>query len=117
MTDRPTDPLETLFAQARQAPPDLPDDLFARILADAETVDQARHKTVAKSGWWRELGTMLGGWPSVAGLATAAVAGVWIGVAQPVGLNDFTLIDDSETATEFDLVDLMPGFDILAAEG
>jgi hypothetical protein len=111
--------LEALFGAARAEAQPLSDDLFARIMADAVAVDTARavpQVRAAPRGWLASFGAMLGGWPSVAGLATAAMAGVWIGVAQPVALDGLGLSSDT-TQTGYELQDLMPGFDVLASEG
>ena len=61
----------------------------------------------------------LGGGPVVAGLATAALAGVWIGLAQPAPVAAVTsgvsaALGQDETS---DFVELIPGFDSFASEG
>lgn len=100
------------------------DDLMARILGDAEAVQAATAVTAAQPPSVRPAGILaaflaaLGGWPAVAGLASAAMAGVWIGAASPdlvnglVGLNDTS----SEELTAYDLGDLGFG-EYLLAEG
>ena len=56
--------------------------LLARVLADAET---AQPRTIAplpaesRPSFWQDFLRAIGGWPALAGLATATVAGVWIG--------------------------------------
>ena len=82
--------LEADFATARDAAPDPSDALMARVMADADAVQaemaRARGMPAAPrrglAGVWRALG----GWPAVAGLSTAAVTGIWIGVAPPDAL-------------------------------
>jgi len=110
------DTLAVFFDAARDRPGDLPDDLSARILADATAVLSARtgRAPAPPRGWLAALGAALGGWPSLAGLATAAVAGVWIGAAQPVALEAFGL---TAGPAAYELEDLMPAFDDLASEG
>lgn len=95
------DPLEKLLADARDDVPDLPPALAARILADA----RAHQPSPARGAGWRPWGIVgaLGGWPAMAGLAAASMAGVWIGVAQP----DLVL---GPSDAMFDLTDLMPGY-------
>lgn len=96
MTDRPDhdEPdLTAHFAAARETAP-VPDAaLLARVLEAGEAVQRAPaapHAVSAQgiaarvAGIWRAVG----GWPSAAGLATAALAGVWIGVAPPPVLQD-----------------------------
>ena len=79
MTTDPHD-LDDLFAAARAQAPTLGDDLRTRILADADAEQAARR---VRRGW--SLRTLRLGWalPSVAGAATALVAGFWIGVVLP----------------------------------
>lgn len=85
-TPLPDDALEALFAQARRAdPPALPADLAARLLAQAAA---AQPRPQPAPGLWSRLRAALadvGGAPGLAGLGVAGVAGLWIGVADPVG--------------------------------
>ena len=81
MTDDRDDALDALFAEARKAAPVPSDDLMARILADAETEAAAREAPAPRPRFWPSLLESLGGWPSLAGLAAAAVTGLWIGSA------------------------------------
>lgn len=86
MTDD-DDTLEAMFGAAREARPEPSETLVARITADAARERAARAPGSARhppKGWREALG--FGGWPAVIGLATAGVAGVWIGVADPAGL-------------------------------
>ena len=103
MTER--DPLDDFFEAGRadRAAPDPA--LMARILADAEAVAAAR----AAPGPRREgrLSAVLrgiGGWPALAGLATATAAGVWIGIAMPDVTSPFV------AGAGYDLNDLLPGY-------
>jgi len=77
--------LDDLFAlaQANAAVPS--DDLMARILADADAVQAATPEP--KQSLWRGLFDIIGGWPSVGGLAMAGVTGVWFGIAPPATLS------------------------------
>jgi hypothetical protein len=90
MTEREERELEGLFAAARERRPELPDDLMARILADAQVVAAEREapRPVPARGRWRAWLAELGGWPVVGGLVASTVAGLWIGAAQPLGLSD-----------------------------
>lgn len=107
--------LDAFFAAGRAAAPDPSEALLARILADAAEV-QVSATAAADArrgrgpfGLWAGLLAALGGWPAVAGLASAAVAGFWIGAAQPdvasfVGL---PVADATSTGnTGYDLSDL-----------
>jgi hypothetical protein len=75
--------LEALFAEAAgDGKPEVPADLMARILADAEAMQPtaaALAARPARQGLFSQFMQAIGGWPSLAGLATATVAGVWIG--------------------------------------
>ena len=87
---RDDDALEALFQQARSAPPEVPDGLLARVIADAEAARPPRG-----SGIWRTLWQSIGGPAGLGGLVTATLVGVWIGVAPPERLPDIAagLID------------------------
>ncbi|WP_254428647.1 MULTISPECIES: hypothetical protein [Ruegeria] len=92
--------LDQLFAQARQARPELPDDLAVRILTDAETVrlDRMKPADPPRSVWARLLDG-IGGWQSMGGLVAASAAGVWIGFAAPDFLPDpATIIFPQDTS-------------------
>lgn len=85
MTDRTTDDalLEDFFVAARACPPEPSPALIARIDADAGRLVRAAQLPVADrrgGGLWRLL-DLLGGWSAMGGLATAAMAGIWIGFA------------------------------------
>lgn len=94
--------------------------LLARVMADADEVLAERRRepveAPAPRGWLSTMLNTVGGWPAVAGLATATVAGVWIGYAQP---SSFGEVANGALATEafYDLGDLMPGYDIVLAGG
>lgn len=119
--------LDTFFAAGRAAAPEPSDALMARIMADAAAV-QAAAATPAPAETTRGrdrfglLGAFmaaLGGWPAMAGLASAAVAGIWIGAAQPdvamyVGLSETesSLYGDSG----YDLSDIGQSSFVLAGD-
>ena len=96
------------------------EELMARVMADADAVLAERSagpaQEVARKGWLGAALNGIGGWPAVAGLATATVAGIWIGFAQPGSLGG---VADGLLATgsAYDPGDFMPGFDSLLAEG
>ena len=80
MPDRDKD-LDMLFAEARQAPPKMPDGLADRMMSDALAVMPRTRREGA--GWLAQLGEILGGWYGYGGLAAACAAGVWLGFAPP----------------------------------
>ncbi|WP_375255807.1 hypothetical protein [Yoonia sp.] len=84
--------LDAVFAQARGADTTPGDDVTARILADAATVQSGFGASAApeKTGLWARMLDALGGWPAVSGLTAATVAGIWVGVAPPMAIEDLT---------------------------
>lgn len=114
MTD---DDLDDLFAGARKGPQPSPA-LMARILADA-VAEQPRPaaRPAPVRFTFRALIAALGGMGAMAGLATAAVAGVWIGLAPPTAVGD--LAAALWTVGDGDQVDLFPDLEGLIddAEG
>lgn len=103
------DPLEPFFEAAREEVPPLDDALMNRMIADAAAVAAARAPaaSIATTPAWRRVFVAIGGWPALAGLASATAAGVWIGVALP----DLATPYAAQTeASVFDLTDLLPGY-------
>lgn len=96
ITNRADDGLADLFARARADAPRPGADLTARILADAAAVqaDLRRQaapgprRTQRPQGPVRRLRDALGGWPALAGLGLAALAGLWLGLTPPAFLPD-----------------------------
>lgn len=91
--------LEAHFAAARRQAERMPEALAARMLADATEVQAARAAGAeraaagrggsgAASGLVGQLMRVLGGWPTMGGLAAACAVGVWLGVAPPDFLPD-----------------------------
>lgn len=115
--------IDDLFARAREAVP-VPDTaLMKRIEAQGLAVQSGfaavPAAAVPKRGSLSRWLAALGGGPVVAGLATAALAGVWIGLAQPAPVAAVTsgvsaALGQDETS---DFVELIPGFDSFASEG
>ncbi|WP_120502128.1 hypothetical protein [Roseovarius sp. EL26] len=103
--------LDACFASVRKTSVTAPDDLMAKTLADAGSVQteflsqDAVTPTPAKAGLLARLLDGLGGWPAMAGLATASITGVWIGISAPAGLESVTqVLLGSDTMTH--VVDL-----------
>ena len=117
--------LESLFAEARDDKADASATLMARIVADAEAALVARTPVAdptPRASWLGRMAAAVGGWPSVAGLATAGVMGLAIGLYQPVVVTSLGLGTTSATAvttetTSYALDDLVPSFYDLATEG
>ncbi|WP_093996181.1 hypothetical protein [Octadecabacter ascidiaceicola] len=84
--------LEAAFAQAR-TPDVMPsEDALNRIMMDADSVLAA--PTPVKRRPKQGIGVMIleaiGGWTAFGGLATATVAGLWIGISPPAALTDLS---------------------------
>ena len=103
------DDLDDLFAAARKQATQPSPALLARILADA-AAEQPR--APAPAGLARPrvrlaaLSAALGGGGALAGLATATVAGLWIGLAPPAAVDDFAAT--LWASGEGDSVELIP---------
>lgn len=86
--------LEAFFRAARSETVDPSDQLMSAILADADRLQSTENDVTAevapptlpapRRSPLQSILSAIGGWPSAAGMATATVAGVWIGFAQPV---------------------------------
>ena len=110
--------LDAFFDAARAQDPTPSDDLIARILADADAEVIAQSQTAAppRRGWFAQVVGGLGGWPALAGLATAAVTGVTIGVVSPDVIDTWT--DGTVSAAlGYEVNDLLPSVGGLLDEG
>lgn len=111
MTNPNKDMLDDLFARTRGIEPVPSNDLMARVIADADAVQPAQALApAAGAGLWARMLDAIGGWPAVSGLAAATVAGIWVGVAPPSGVEDLTaaMIGDEVSISLFS-ADLMLG--------
>lgn len=86
--------MEAYFDAARSETAAPSAELMARVLSDAHAVQAGLiappDKTTMRRPSLRQAFRALGGWPAVAGLATATVAGVWIGATQPDAMTPYT---------------------------
>lgn len=89
MTKSEDDMLDHFFEGARAQRPAVPDDLMARVLADAASA-QPRIAIAPQPKIWTAILDLIGGWPSVGGLAMAGVAGIWVGFAPPTSVAYWT---------------------------
>lgn len=87
MPTRPDDQdhpaLEAFFDAARRTTPVASGAMLARILADAETVRTTAQAPARRPVRPARISDLLGSWPSMAGLAAATLAGLWIGAGLP----------------------------------
>ena len=112
------DDLEQLFAAASRQRIDVSDALAARILADAAALQPKAALRVAvappRQGWLATLSDWLGGSASLAGVSAAALAGLYLGVVQPVPVQALTALVAGNTT--IDSLDLLPTSDGLLAQ-
>ena len=126
--------LDALFDLARSSAPEPSSDLLSKIMLDAETIGA---ETVGAHGGsdvsmptlWERISEgvreALGGWQGLAGVATAGLAGLMIGLGSPdalsaltLGLSDSSEVVFDETAdTSIGLDSILTSFDGLGAEG
>jgi len=108
--------LAPFFEAARRQVPDVSPDLMARVLENAETA-LVLHRATApgpdapQTGFWARIAQALGGWPAMAGLVAAGIAGVWIGAALPETLPGLALADDDY------VVDIAPDLALETGDG
>ena len=113
--------LDSLFAAARAERPSPSAGLTARITADADAVQAefgsapipARRRLCA--GWI----AAMGGNGVLAGLATATLAGLWLGFSQPAPVLTLTQAVSDAYAADAGLgsVELIPSLDAFGLEG
>jgi hypothetical protein len=100
--------LDTLFDAAPTPEPSAA--LTARILRDAQAHQpQTAPPALPQRGLFATLATALGGWPTLGGLATATLAGLYIGVAQPDLLSGQIIGVTADAVEEDALTGLLPG--------
>jgi len=106
--------LEAFFAAGRSAAAEPSAAFLVRVLAEAEAVQAERMAPAPqpRQGIWAGLLSALGGWGGAGGLATATMAGVWLGFAGVQGsgtLTAFLAADEAAITLE-----LIPDFDSFA---
>lgn len=114
--------LDDLFSTVRQQPATVSDGLMARVLEDALAYQPApavMAKRKRSQGFFQGLFAAIGGAGGLAGLSTAAIAGVWFGFAQPAALTTVTdsIWGTEATAISTDTVNILPGLDDYLIEG
>lgn len=108
------DDLDDLFASAKRDAMQPSAALMARVLADAAREQpQPLLRVVPKLSFWAGLAALFGGGGVLAGVGSAAVAGLVLGFVQPVGFGSVT---DLLAADTLGGVEFMPGIDALLAE-
>jgi len=112
--------LEAYFEAGRAATPVPSADLIGRIMADAQAqmapAIAPTETSAPRPGLFASLIEAIGGWPTLAGMATAGIVGVWVGFSQPAGLD---MVAEQLLGAEDAryLVDLLPAFSADFEEG
>ena len=115
--------LDAFFDAARSEVTEPSTGLVSAILADAAAhqpgaagrgVSDGRD-TRQQPNVWSRITSAIGGWPALAGMATATLAGVWIGFAAPTQLETLSggLVLSGEYATNeevYALEDMAPSY-------
>mgnify|MGYP001627886646 FL=1 len=121
--------LEAYFDPARRTSVPLSEDMLHRLTQDALGTQKEFSATKlalisgpvsTRLGKFGQVVALIGGWPAMAGLATAGIAGLWIGAVPPAILENITAnVVSSSDATEDDLylVDPLPGYVLSLALG
>ena len=118
--------LDALFDEARRNTPEPPSDFLARVLSDAEALQPAAasvmqtvpQKRRFSADLFSGLSDAIGGWPAFAGLATAAVTGVWIGISPPASLSaPLASVFGADESIFSETLDSGDGFDFTLFEG
>lgn len=123
MTERKDDApgLDAFFDAAREEAPQPSADFLSRMTEEALDAQlaqsAARRGTAARgaAGLWRQFRQVLGGWPGIAGLTAACVAGIWLGVSPPAGLSDLLEADTAGLGTLG--LDPVSAYDLAMMEG
>ncbi len=115
MTDPNDKMLDDLFTQARDVKPAVSNDLMARVLADADAMQQSKPADVAPRapGFWFRFLDLVGGWPAIGTLTAATIAGLWFGMAPPAVVDEFAAGLTGDVVS----IDLFSGADFLTGEG
>jgi hypothetical protein len=112
------DDLDDIFASAREGAMQPSQGLMARVLADAEA-EQARNLRpvtvpVKAAGFWMQLAGVFGGAGPLAGIGTAALAGLFVGFVQPQAVT--TMAGYWQTgSSSSETVELIPDVDAFVA--
>lgn len=103
------DDLDQLFVQASAQRAVPSDTLLSRIQADADAWQPKPRPVLAVApshGWLSALADWFGGGMSLAGMSAAALAGLFLGIAQPVPV--VALTELLRGTTTLDNLDLLP---------
>jgi hypothetical protein len=109
------DDLDALFESVKSAPMPASEALMTRVLADAEMLQPraaAPTRPRANAGFFAGLAALFGGVGALAGVGSAAVAGLFIGFVQP---SEIGAVVGFSSTTTIDQVELIPDMTTLLA--
>lgn len=111
------DTLDDLLRAARDTAPAPSPDFMARVLGDALAQQPAPRgvpvSPPVRLGLWTRIAAALGGAAAVAGIGSAALAGLVIGYVQPESM---VSLAGTMGITAGESLELLPGFDTLLTE-
>ncbi|MEZ5686349.1 MAG: dihydroorotate dehydrogenase [Paracoccaceae bacterium] len=113
MTEHETE-LERFFAAAKAEAPMPSGDFMARVLAEAEATQAgftapSVRAPAGRDGLWATISGLFGGSIGLGGMATAALAGLWIGFAGADNLASYW----PGTTADLGTLELVPGEDLV----
>jgi hypothetical protein len=120
------DDLTALFDEVKRKAPTPSTDFMQRVLSDGQTLQPAPMGVIRDTGrkrgqvetFFAGLSDAIGGWPAFAGLGTAAVTGLWIGISPPQTLvTPFDTVLGGDSAALSDTLEYGDGFDFTLFEG
>lgn len=100
--------LEALFAEARLHVPQPSDTFMARLMADADAA-QPQPVVREKRGLWSKFLGAIGGAVVIAGMGSAAMAGLVIGYVQP---DEMLQLSETIGLSTSEQIEVLPSFDI-----
>jgi len=103
----PDDLLDALLADARRQTADHSAALMARVVADADAAMPVIAAPEPAQSWGASFFAMFGGWPALSGVAAAGIAGLWVGLAPPAGVESLLSVVMGTTTD----VSILPDFD------
>ncbi len=104
--------LEALFVEARLNAPQPSDGFMARLMTDAEAA-QPRPVIRQTRGFWSKMFGAIGGAVVVAGMGSAAMAGLVIGYVQP---DEMLQLSETIGLSTNEQIEVLPSFDIFLTD-
>ena len=116
----PNDELDDLFTAARQAVPAPSAALVERLVAASQQQLAVYSQPLKQSfapPWWRQLWRDIGGMPSLVGLTSVGVMGIWLGAFSSYISYTYIEILSMQIIDQVDFLDPFSGLDLSYLEG